>query len=342
MNEIDPNLDKALTGLQCSALCSILGLMLTIPRNVTLHIAGELRRRDRRRFLTSKYLSKAFTDPEHPLTKRWSRRVTTEENVGVFAISFLHRELRHLISFSHSSGMVKCPLSGSLGYPYHARFSVPLVDSSFGASLNSYKETPLPDRGFPQVFKDSMMPRLIDGARAVSSSADGEFRFLLVSLGVEKLLFIDGSKSPNGPAGFSVYDEESRRVQYCGVKPMLSIFEIEALALFRAVVLIGEKESGTYAVASDSRSCLIALEAQDCKGNAPIYQIKLNLSFLTNRGYRVSLIWIPGHAGICGNDVVGYFAGQVAIRSAGQSVDELDFTQFYQPNLILDLKKSAY
>lgn len=334
MNGLDPSLDKILTSLQCSALRVVMGLMNTTPRNVVIHISGEMCLPDRRKFLTSKYFAKIISNSRHPLTARWSAYLRDGQNLESYSASFLHTEICRLLS-EYGGRLMDSPMVGSLSYTYETRFFEPAIDCSFGLPLVEFKSGHPSDRGLPPAnpnFEDGPLLRL---SCDVLSDSDKVFATLIQQKGPCKFIYTDGSKQSDGSAGFALFVADSCVFMTFSVNSLLTIFEIEALAILYAVNYIGEGEIGTFAIASDSLSGLSALAHPDRKGDAHpiIYQIKQRLRELCVRGFNVSLIWIPGHAGICGNDIADFLAGCAAESARGRTSEELDFRFCYPTDL---------
>lgn len=105
------------------------------------------------------------------------------------------------------------------------------------------------------------------------------------------VVYTDGSKS-NGTVGAGVFGENiSRSV---GLPPQCSVFSAEAFAIKLALNLV--ENSKELLILSDSASCLAAIES----GKSQHPWIQGIEDALHNRV--VYLCWIPGHAGVAGNE----------------------------------------
>ncbi|XP_058827599.1 uncharacterized protein LOC131687523 [Topomyia yanbarensis] len=113
------------------------------------------------------------------------------------------------------------------------------------------------------------------------------------------IVYTDGSKDDNA-VGVGVYGEYFQ--QSVGLPSSCSVFSAEAFAIKTA--LATHNTVSDLVVMSDSASCLSALEA--CTSQHPwIQQIENML-----RGRPIKLCWIPGHAGIHGNEEADRLAGE--------------------------------
>ena len=89
-----------------------------------------------------------------------------------------------------------------------------------------------------------------------------------------------------------------------------SIFTVEATAICEAIEIILEEKISPAVIASDSSNVLTAclnfnhLETK----NYLIYKIRNLLSYAEKLNIKVSLYWIPGHAGTFGNEVADKLA----------------------------------
>lgn len=117
-----------------------------------------------------------------------------------------------------------------------------------------------------------------------------------------RFIYTDGSKSLDGALGFSVFFGYSFDFKMYSVSNVLTIFDIELLAISYAIKHIGEEEPGMYAITSDSLSGLTAISTIDKRGNAHqmIYEIKENLRHLQSLAlsdFTVLDTWILRHLG---------------------------------------------
>lgn len=108
------------------------------------------------------------------------------------------------------------------------------------------------------------------------------------------LLFTDASKTIDCTA-FAVVDGNSD-VLIKGILPQFSsTFTAEALAVFRATKLLPNKN---ILICTDSLSTIYAI--QNINNTTPIIE-EIRDNLITNK-HRLKIIWVPGHAGISGNE----------------------------------------
>ena len=86
-----------------------------------------------------------------------------------------------------------------------------------------------------------------------------------------------------------------------------SIFTAEANAIDMALGAINKTNNINCLILSDSLSCLMALKSSDTK-NPIILKLKLRMHRIISRGINISLIWIPSHVGIEGNEMADELA----------------------------------
>ncbi|XP_032677712.1 uncharacterized protein LOC116847140 isoform X1 [Odontomachus brunneus] len=107
--------------LQYAALKVVLGLMSSIPGNVVLHLAGETTLHARRRYLLSKYFSKALSSSIHPLRSKAELYVERGRRVGYSPqCHFQERLVR--IYLETREGMLVAAQPGYLAHSLAVRF----------------------------------------------------------------------------------------------------------------------------------------------------------------------------------------------------------------------------
>lgn len=129
-------------------------------------------------------------------------------------------------------------------------------------------------------------------------------------------VYTDGSKSENA-VGAGVFSQNQQLA--IGLPPQCSVFSAEAYAIKAA--LNSSNTQSNLLILSDSASCLSAIESG--KSQHPwIQQIEHVL-----RTRPVYLCWIPGHAGVRGNEEADRLAGEarnnIPIQTALPGADAL-------------------
>jgi len=119
------------------------------------------------------------------------------------------------------------------------------------------------------------------------------------------VLYTDGSKSENA-TGYAIVKEN--QVWLAKMDEIASVFSAEAKAILIACSKIEDKNKN-IAIASDSLSTLFAIK--NMKNTSWIVN-KIRY-FLFNNPH-ITLVWIPGHAGINGNDLADFHAKKATLR----------------------------
>lgn len=108
-------------------------------------------------------------------------------------------------------------------------------------------------------------------------------------------LYTDGSRTNNGTS-YGVVN--NKRTLINSILPEFSTnFSAEIIAIYEAIKLI-RNSRGRYAICTDSLSALDAIKNVN---NDQIYPSLIRQAIIERQPY-IKLIWIPGHAGICGNE----------------------------------------
>uniref|UniRef100_A0AAG5DGL5 Reverse transcriptase domain-containing protein n=1 Tax=Anopheles atroparvus TaxID=41427 RepID=A0AAG5DGL5_ANOAO len=120
-------------------------------------------------------------------------------------------------------------------------------------------------------------------------------------LDVDAQFYTDGSSSSQG-TGCAYYNYSSEAF-YKLEKPC-SIFIAELAAIFCALTKINTKAPGEYFIFTDSLSAVEALKSVKAIRSSNIFVNKILelLCELFDKEFRISLIWIPAHCGIPGNE----------------------------------------
>ncbi|XP_035787847.1 uncharacterized protein LOC118464517 [Anopheles albimanus] len=140
--------------------------------------------------------------------------------------------------------------------------------------------------------------------------------------------YTDGSFI-NGRTGFGVFNsacEASYRLQ----QPC-SVYVAELAAVFYALLLISARPSDQYFIFTDSLSVVEALRSEGSVKSSEYFVRKIleTLCTLFNKAFRISLVWLPAHCGIPGNEK----ADCLAKRGPGGSL----FDRQLQPSEFLHL-----
>lgn len=157
----------------------------------------------------------------------------------------------------------------------------------------------------------------------------------LESFGCPPTFYTDGSRLSAGDSGYAVFCERLGIAESIAANSLNSIFEVEALAILRAIAHIFEHNLGCALIVSDSLSVLSGLKTLDTKGNQHpvIYQIKQQLVVLSKRGIMVTMVWIPNHVGVLSNERADGLAYEAAVSVRDGLVEPAG--RIYAPNLFI-------
>ncbi|XP_053403119.1 uncharacterized protein LOC128558251 [Mercenaria mercenaria] len=139
-------------------------------------------------------------------------------------------------------------------------------------------------------------------------------------------IYTDGSKNPSenkAGAAFVVFDPYSKEICSSALKldPRVSIFTCEATAIQHALKWIPENMPRNIAIFTDSLSVLQSINTGRSHSRSDIIvDIIHKISHLSKIGIHVSLIWVPSHVGIMGNERVDQLAKQGSENGAPKQV----------------------
>lgn len=170
-------------------------------------------------------------------------------------------------------------------------YSFPLSDMLFVPSISWRLRENMSGNKFPHV-----------------TEVNDAFREAVTRINADTWVFTDGSKTPDG-TGSAIY-VNAETIDSRKLREPASIFDAELQAVHMALALIETKPAGTFAIASDSMSVLMALEKSSVSTSSSqlLCQCRANLHSLHKRSYQVVLLWIPAHCGIRGNEEADHLA----------------------------------
>ena len=112
-------------------------------------------------------------------------------------------------------------------------------------------------------------------------------------------IYTDGSKTENH-TGFGIYSANYQCQSR--LNDIYSILTAELMAILAALNFIQQENIQKTTICSDSASSLRAIKANKPTSHPIIYQIKEKYNELTQNQQDITLLWIPGHSGIQGNN----------------------------------------
>ena len=111
-------------------------------------------------------------------------------------------------------------------------------------------------------------------------------------------IYTDGSKNDTATSSVALTSNTSKKRKY---NSSISINTAEALAICLALDIAEESENQNFVILSDSLSCLTAMGNCNTR-NISALDILTKYQSIYERGKRVVFCWVPGHAGIDGNE----------------------------------------
>lgn len=125
-------------------------------------------------------------------------------------------------------------------------------------------------------------------------------------------IYTDGSKSKDRTS-FAFYDSFQSLGQVFKCNNAFSIYSAEILGMIYAVEYITSQyhnKQKKFLILSDSMSALQALQNKSINAsqNYLVYKLRLLVLNLKNSDVQIEFIWVPGHSGILGNELVDTLA----------------------------------
>lgn len=270
-------LTRKLEMIQFQACRTALGYRKTTPINVILYEAREPPLRARFEFLGYNYISRTLACSNHvliPIMDNIRNFMDCPTNVLRSPPPFLYECYIACSRFSHLIETSEHPLY--CDFPFSVLSFSPRVLLDEGSTIRD-------DLDPPACF-NRMFPPALDESR----------------------FFTNGSKTPNRPfAGFAVVNVSEHRTFRFRTSSEASIFTCEAMAILLALRIASDSPHHIVSIFSDSKSVLRALlPSKKNRKKAPslILKILQILEELKHKGRDVSLIWIPAHLNITGNE----------------------------------------
>ena len=140
-----------------------------------------------------------------------------------------------------------------------------------------------------------------------SSQVEGHLK---EAWGAHIQIFTDGSKEPkNGKAGCGIYVVDPQVQQGLRISNRASVFTTEITAIIWALWWIEQVKPGKVIICSDSAAALIALRRGTSRArNDLVNEVLIGLYKVEKAGCDVGFLWVPGHAGVEGNEVADKIA----------------------------------
>ena len=151
------------------------------------------------------------------------------------------------------------------------------------------------------LLTDQMKSRIIGNKKYSIKIPDREYwkNSLLIMKEYNKIYYTDGSKTQSG-VGAGIYGDSYELCFSLG--NLATIFQAELVAINVCVLqlLSDDVINKNIAICSDSQAVIKALNKQETKSKLT-WECYSNLSKLSERN-NVTIVWVPGHSGIEGNE----------------------------------------
>uniref|UniRef100_A0A6P7GCZ0 ribonuclease H n=1 Tax=Diabrotica virgifera virgifera TaxID=50390 RepID=A0A6P7GCZ0_DIAVI len=132
------------------------------------------------------------------------------------------------------------------------------------------------------------------------------FKSILNKLGKNlTVIYTDGSKTDES-TGFAFFVSNNNYAEKYRIPDCCSIFTAEAAAIQKALTWCASNYCENVVVVSDSQAVLQAICSHplDNFQNSSILDIKKTLHNLKSTKKTVTLLWVKGHSGVVGNEIV--------------------------------------
>lgn len=275
---------RSLDLIQYKALRIVLGAMRSSPTNALQVECVDPPLKLRRQFLADSYLYRAFQFSYHPLIHRlYDLKIATARN---------HKGppclVKSLINFQ------------SIKDPVHHSPRLPLFQFSYESII--FRPRVILD--FDICHKD---PHADEYLRQILCREWHDWH----------TIYCDASKlSIEGCVGVGVVHTQFNIVQKVKCPPETSVYTGECIGILESVKYILLFKLKKTIIFSDSRSCLQVLLSNPFSSrvhNPIIFQIKHHLLTCKTKGFEVSIVWVPSHSGIGGNEKADQVAKDAVI-----------------------------
>lgn len=264
--------------IQYRALRIIIGAMKSSPVNALQVECADPPYKLRRQFLSDKYIFKSFQFSNHPLHPKLQLLSEYVQEKAFWTHKRIPNILYSFTKFnSFKTAFISSRVLPIFSIPFRSLFFRPDINLSIGIT----KKTPCANSIFSCILDDRWAGW--------------------------KVFFTDASKrNSKESVGFAVYFQNAD-LRLCYKCPwQSSVFTGECLAILAAIMFISDNKLINSVIFTDSLSALMAIKQN------PIYsglrshiicRIRFLLFQCANNVQNVSLVYIPSHCGIRGNEI---------------------------------------
>lgn len=127
------------------------------------------------------------------------------------------------------------------------------------------------------------------------------------------LICTDGSVSPIS-AGYSFFIAELLISFTNNLPSIASSYTAECFVIIKVLKLISTLLPNKFLIATDSLSCLQSLSSNVFNSSPSLFTFLIRnlLLTLSNSGFVIQFLWVPGHTGILGNEIADSLAKTIA------------------------------
>ena len=129
-------------------------------------------------------------------------------------------------------------------------------------------------------------------------------------------IYTDGSKDPENNTAFAFHIPELNEEKSLKINPLSSVFTSELLAIKTALEwsIKNVHSNNNITIFSDSKSSLQAIQNYNPKNTSTLLQNIIEIT--TKFKNHITLVWIPSHVGILGNEKADKLAKQATLNSS--------------------------
>lgn len=302
--------------IQFAALRICLGYISTTPTNVLLHLAGEPTLKTRRAFLIKRFLAKNYSATNNIIIPRLR---LMEELVRRNRYSKRRSGFHSLFKFWVDNKNMFSEIKRYELFPLYlvsdeSISSTVLTDMSLGMQIKN------DDYGIPMnlLFRQDISTKFRNATP----------------------IHTDESRT-NDPdrVGAAYYCPSLQMVRHFRLNDRSSIFTAELVAIFHSLEILDRDDVNEIVIFTDSLSSVSSLwlQSQAQKVNYTVLKIKEKVLEMKSIGKKTSIVWIPAHTGIFGNEFVdraANYARSLEITEAYKNCEWEELSPCFKQSLI--------